>query len=88
MTAIVPITAYLTIIGVILSLIYVVGRSNRMAAAPGWRAFFVAQHTLLIGTAFAALWVNPDALHVLSLIWAVTLFALVLWHYKLQRLYG
>ena len=82
------ITAYLTIVGALLSMIYVVGQSSVLKAATGWRLFFLAHHVALIAVSFSALWVNGAHAVFLALIWAVTMFALVVWHYKLGQRHG
>lgn len=80
--------AYLCIVGAVLSLIYVVGASERMKANPGWRAFFVADHVALIGLSFGALWINAEFVQYIALERGLLGVILVVWHYRLAQPYG
>lgn len=84
-TDLTQVTALLTIVGAIISLIWVVGQSDALRAKTGWRSFFIVHHVALIALGFAALWLGDVFIVYMSLLWAVTMFALVVWHYALMQ---
>lgn len=76
-------SSLLMIAGVVLSFVYVVGKSSMMDRYPLWRTFFVAQHSTLFSLSFASLLVDPVFAVLMVPIWALTLVALVFWHHRL-----
>lgn len=77
--------ALLTILGAILSMMYVVGSNKKLQRLTGWRLFFVAHHVAIIALGFATLFTERDYLDAIAGIWAVTMFALTIWHWKLMQ---